>query len=408
MRISTGQLYDRSIRAVLDNQDDLSNVQQQLSTGKKLLRPSDDPVGSAQVIRLTEEIDLIAQYKKNNNLLTNSIEQEETILGNVTNNIQRARQLMIQAGNGILNVDDRKAISIEIGQIRDQIFDAMNSQNANGEYIFAGYQSATPAFTYTAGAAGNKYSFEGDEGINDIRISNTFSLAMNNSGQTVFEDVYARLDSNITSTSGVTSATTEIKEQKEFDQFHKQNYDPVSPANNEFQISITGANEVTITNVGLGTVVGTQPYTSGSPFEFKGQQFSIEGNVGDSVNFNLQKPEKKNIAETLNDFYINLRDENISDSDYALAISDALIGVDNSLTSIGDSVSLLGGKLNVAQSVFASNLDLEISNKTARANIEDVDYAEAVSELSKQEAALQAAQATFAKVTGLSLFDYIG
>ena len=61
----------------------------------------------------------------------------------------------------------------------------------------------------------------------------------------------------------------------------------------------------------------------------------------------------------------------------------------------------------MAQSVFASNLDLEISNKTARANIEDVDYAEAVSELSKQETALQAAQATFAKVTGLSLFDYI-
>lgn len=407
MRISTGQLYDRSIRAVLDNQDDLSDVQQQLSTGKKLLRPSDDPVGSAQVIRLTEEIDLINQYNKNNNLLTNSIEQEETILGNVTDNIQRARQLMIQAGNGILDVDDRKAIAIEIGQIRDQIFDAMNSQSANGEYIFAGYQSATPAFSYTAGASGNKYAFEGDEGLNEIRISNTFSLAMNNSGQTVFEDVYARLDSQITSSSGVASASTRISTQNEFDQFHSQNYDPVVAANNEFQISISAADQVTITNVGTGAVVGTQPFTSGEPFEFKGQEFTIEGVVGDTVNYALQKPEKKNIAETLNDFYISLNDENISDKDYAQAISDALIGVDNSLTSIADSISLLGGKLNVAQSVFASNLDLEISNKTARANIEEVDYAEAVSELSKQEAALQAAQATFAKVTGLSLFDYI-
>ncbi|MDO6838163.1 flagellar hook-associated protein FlgL [Paraglaciecola chathamensis] len=407
MRISTGQLYDRSIRAVLDNQDDLSDVQQQLSTGKKLLRPSDDPVGSAQVIRLTEEIDLINQYNKNNNLLTNSIEQEETILGNVTDNIQRARQLMIQAGNGILDVDDRKAIAIEIGQIRDQIFDAMNSQSANGEYIFAGYQSATPAFSYTAGASGNKYAFEGDEGLNEIRISNTFSLAMNNSGQTVFEDVYARLDSQITSSSGVASASTRISTQNEFDQFHSQNYDPVVAANNEFQISISAADQVTITNVGTGGVVGTLPFISGEPFEFKGQEFTIEGVVGDTVNYALQKPEKKNIAETLNDFYNSLNDENISDQDYAQAISDALIGVDNSLTSIADSISLLGGKLNVAQSVFASNLDLEISNKTARANIEEVDYAEAVSELSKQEAALQAAQATFAKVTGLSLFDYI-
>ncbi|MEI8647831.1 hypothetical protein P4S73_07680 [Paraglaciecola sp. Hal342] len=83
--------------------------------------------------------------------MTNSIEQEETILGNVTDNIQRARQLMIQAGNGILDVDDRKAIAIEIGQIRDQIFDAMNSQSANGEYIFAGYQSATLRLAITPG-----------------------------------------------------------------------------------------------------------------------------------------------------------------------------------------------------------------------------------------------------------------
>ena len=407
MRISTGQLYDRSIHAVLENQNDLSDVQRQLSSGKKLLRPSDDPVGASQVIRLTEEIDLIAQYKKNNNLLTNSITQEETILSGVTDNIQKARQLMIQSGNGINNVANRKAISIEIGQIRDQIFGAMNSQSANGEYIFAGYQSATPAFSYTAGASGNKYSFEGDEGINDIRISNTFSLAMNNSGQTVFEDVYARLDSQITSSSGVISATTQITVQNEFDQFHKQNYDPVTPANNEYQISITGANEVTITNVSSGMVVGTQPFTSGEPFEFKGQQFTIEGNMSDTVNYTLQKPEKKNIAETLNDFYNSLRDENISDSDYTQAISDALIGVDNSLTSILDSISMLGSKMNTAQSVLGSNLDIEIAHKSARAEIEEVDYAEAVSELSKQEAALQAAQATFAKVTGLSLFDYI-
>ena len=95
MRISTGQLFDRSIRSVLNNQADLSDIQQQLSSGKKLLRPSDDPVGAAQVIRLTEEIDLIAQYKKNINLLTNSLEQEETVLSSINNAINRSRVLMI-------------------------------------------------------------------------------------------------------------------------------------------------------------------------------------------------------------------------------------------------------------------------------------------------------------------------
>ena len=117
MRISTGQLYDRSIQSVLDSQSRLSDVQQQLSSGKKLLRPSDDPIGAAQVIRLTEEIEQINQYKKNSNLLVNSLEQEETVLKSVNTSMDRARVLMLQSGNGIVGANDREAIAIEINQI---------------------------------------------------------------------------------------------------------------------------------------------------------------------------------------------------------------------------------------------------------------------------------------------------
>ena len=84
-----------------------------------------------------------------------------------------------------------------------------------------------------------------------------------------------------------------------------------------------------------------------------------------------------------------------------------MIGVDNSLTSIDNARTSIGGRLNVNQAVLGANLDLEIANKTARSSIEEVDYAEAVSELSRQEAALEAALATFARVTGTSLFDFI-
>jgi len=407
MRISTGQLYDRSIQAVLNNQADLSDIQQQLSSGKKLLRPSDDPVGAAQVIRLTEEIDLIAQYKKNTNLLINSLEQEETVLSSVNNAVNRARVLMIQSGNGIVGVEDRKAIAIEIGQIRDQVFDLMNSRNSSGEYIFAGFQSELPAFSFDASAAGDKYNFEGDGGVNEIQVSNTLSLQMNNSGLNVFEDVLARLKSTITSSVGATSASLELQGQNAFDKFHKNNYDAVNSANNEFQISIISATQAQITNVGTGAVLDTVGYSSGSAFLYKGLEFNIVGTAGDTVNFQLESPEKKNIAETLNNFVNALNNENISDGGFDAALSDVLIGVDNSLTSIGNSISKIGGRVNVADSVLASNLDLEIVSKSARSNIEEVDYAEAVSELSRQETALQAAQATFARVTGTSLFDFI-
>jgi flagellar hook-associated protein 3 FlgL len=407
MRISTGQLYERSIRAVLNNQADLSDIQQQLSSGKKLLRPSDDPVGAAQVIRLTEDIQLLTQYKKNNNLLVNSLEQEETVLSSVNSAMDRARVLMIQSGNGIVGTEDRKAIAIEIGQIRDQIFDLMNSRNPEGEYIFAGFESGSPAFSFNPSATGDKYSFEGDEGQNEIQVSETISLQVNNSGRHVFEDVLARLKSTISGTVGATDVSLEVQGQAAFDKFHKANYDAITPANNEFQISILSATQAQITNVGTGAVLDTVDFASGTTMLYKGLEFTITGSPGDTVNFQLETPQKKNIANTLNDFVNVLNNENIADGDFDEALTDVLAGIDNSLTSVANTISKIGGRRNTADSVLASNLNLEISNKTARSNIEEVDYAEAVSELSRQETALQAAQATFTRVTGTSLFDFI-
>lgn len=407
MRISTEQLYNRSIQSVLDNQGTLSDIQTQLSSGKKLLRPSDDPVGTSQLIRLTEDIDLLQQYNKNNNLLTNSLEQEETVLSSINTSVNRARVLMIQSGNGIIGPDDRQAIGVEIEQIRDQVFDLMNSRNPAGEYIFAGFQSASPAFSFNASATGNKYSFEGDQGENKIKVSDTVTLQVNNSGRDVFEDVFSRFQASITGSVGATSSQLSVQGQTDFDKFHTANYDAVTAANNDFRVTVLSATQAQISNVGTGDIIDTVAFSSGDAFLFNGLEIEIEGTTGDTVDFQLEPPEKNNIAETLNNFINALYDKDVSDSDFDNALSDALIGVDNSLTSMGDAISAIGGRMNVAESVLASNLDLDIANRSARSNIEDVDYAKAVSELSRQETALQAAQATFSLVTGTSLFDYI-
>ena len=407
MRISTNQLFDRSIQGILDNQGDLSDIQQQLSSGKKLLRPSDDPVGAAQVVRLTEELDRIEQFKKNNTLLENSLAQEEAILSNVTEAGIRARQLAIQAGNGIYTPENRRALGIEIGQIRDQVFDLMNTRNADGEYIFSGFQSDSPAFTYDATATGNKYQFQGDEGQNEIQISNTVRVESGDSGKVVFEDVLARLKADV---SGGTAASSSlnITQQSSFDTFHKANYDAVTAANNVFRGTVNGAGtQIDFINVGTAAGAGSVTFTSGQPFTYNGMEFNVTATPGQTVEFTLAQPEKKNIAETLNDFFVALNDPNISDGDYAKALDDALVGIDNALQAVADANSAVGGRLNVAESVLKSNMDLEIANKSARSEIEDVDYAVAVSELSKQETSLQAAQATFSRVTQLSLFDYI-
>lgn len=406
-RISTNQLYDRSIAAITQNQGDLSEIQQQLSSGKKLLRPSDDPVGAAQVLRITEDLDKITQYRRNNDLLQNSLEQEEVVLRNINNSLDRARVLMIQAGNGVYDTNDLEAIGIEVGTIRDEVFGLMNTQNSNGEYIFAGYQSQTEAFSYNPSSSNQKYTFSGDDGFKKIQVSDAVTIQSNSSGKAIFEDVLARLNISVTGQVGITSISSKIIEQNAFDRFHQQNYDGVTPANNQYQATILAGNQIQIDNVGTGATVATIGFESGSPFVFNGIEFDVVGGIGDTFDFELDKPERQNVAETLNNFFDALNDSSLSDADYQKALSDALVGLDNGSKKLANATSSLGGRINVAQSVLESNLDLEIAHKSARSVIEDVDYAEAVSELSKQETALQAAQATFSRVTGLTLFDYI-
>ena len=97
------------------------------------------------------------------------------------------------------------------------------------------------------------------------------------------------------------------------------------------------------------------------PLNFNGIEFNITAGPGDTVDFTLDQPEKKNIAVTLDEFFGALNNANISDAGYKEALNDAIIGIDNGMVELANANSSLGGRMNVANSVFESNLDLEIA-----------------------------------------------
>ncbi|MFQ3250148.1 MAG: flagellar hook-associated protein 3 FlgL [Glaciecola sp.] len=408
MRVTTNLIYNQNLRNIDANQGNLVDIQQQLATGKKLLRPSDDPVGAAQVIRLTEELDKITQYQRNNDLTTNSLELQETALRSINDVVNRARVLTVQSGNGILTTQDRKAIGAEIEQIRNQVLDLMNTRNASGEYVFAGYQSSSQAFEFNPGATGDKVKFVGDDGENQIQISDSVKIQSTSSGKSIFQEVFARLNFDVTAQSpGVELDTARIDQQGSFDNFHKQNFDPVNAANNQYRFDVLAGNQVSVTNIGTGSVVSTQDFESGEPFRFAGMEFNFTASPGDSLEINLNRPEKKNLAETLNDMFVALTSESISEADFVKAIDNTLVGLDNGLEKMSLESSSIGARLNIAQSIRESNLDSEVTLQAARSSIEDVDYAKASTEFAKQETALQAAFQSFPRVSNLSLFNYI-
>jgi flagellar hook-associated protein 3 FlgL len=408
MRITTNLIYNQNLRSIDTNQGNLVDIQQQLASGKKLLRPSDDPVGAAQVIRLTEQLDKLTQYQRNSDLATNSLEQQETALRSISDVVNRARVLTVQSGNGILAPADRKAIGAEIEQIRNQVLGLMNTQNASGEYIFSGYQSSTQAFEFNPSATGDKVSFLGDDGENQVQISDRLKIQSSSSGKSIFQEAFARLNFQVTGQSaGVSVTTAKINQQGTFDDFHKQNFDPVNAANNQYRFDILAGNQVSVTNIGTGNIISTQAFEPGRAFNFAGIELNVTGATGESLEINLNRPEKKNLAEVLNDMFIALSSDTISENEFVNAIDDTLVGLDNGLEKMALETSSIGARLNIAQSIKEANLDSEISLQSARSKIEDVDYAKASTEFAKQETALQAAFQSFPRVTNLSLFNYI-
>ena len=407
MRISTNQIYDQNMRSIMQNQGDLAKTQEQLASGKRIITPSDDPVGAAKVLRLTEEIDELTQFQRNNDLVTGSLEQQEAVLTNITNSVNRARTLVIQAGSGALDSPDRKVIGAELEQIKLEIFDLMNTQDADGNYLYAGYQSANQAFEYNPASAGNAITFVGDAGVSFVQLSNSSKIQSTSNGYEVFENVLSRFNFSVDPASTAVVNEASVKQQGTFDTFFDKNYDPVNSGNNDYRINFLASGQAELVNQGTGVVVDSVSYTSGQPFIIKGMEFDAMAVPGDSIDLSLDAPEKKSMAQTLHEIQVVLNDSSIDSFELQEAISDALVGLDNGLEKLSLERASIGSRLNIAESTYESNLDMEIAAKAQRSSIQDVDYAEASTEFAKQETALSAALATFPKVANLSLFDFV-
>ncbi|MDX2421371.1 MAG: flagellar hook-associated protein FlgL, partial [Amphritea sp.] len=161
MRISTQQQYLKAADNMQQSQVKLANLQEQITTGKKLVNPSDDPVAAAQVIKLERELAQSEKYEDNIDVTERRLELEDTILSDINIAVDRMRELAVQAGNGVLGDQDRASISSELYQLTDYVAGLMNTQDSEGEYLFAGSKGSTQP--YVASGDGS-YEYMGDDG----------------------------------------------------------------------------------------------------------------------------------------------------------------------------------------------------------------------------------------------------
>lgn len=402
IRISSQQVFSGGINRLQDLNSSLNQTQEQISTGRRVNRPSDDPVAAARILKLDQELQRISTYQRNIDLAENRLDQEENALSRSVDVVQRVRELTVQAGNGSLSANDRQSISAELKERLGQLADITNSRDASGEYIFSGFQGATPAF---AKDASGSWVYQGDEGQRSLEIDDGVTVPISDHGKGIYSTVPAAIsgESDPGNQAGARINSVEVVDQTAFS--------AIAP--DDIDISVdTVARTLTATNSRTGAVITTPPvaYTSGEPFEIAGVRATIT-DAGDGDQFSIRTSDKQSVFRTIENLIDGL--DNIDKSSpagsaaYNDLIANGLTNLDNAQESIVLKQTELGGRMNAVESTKSFLEDSSVYSEEIRTELRDLDYAEAISRLSFQSFVLQAAQQSFAQVSRLSLFDSI-
>ena len=204
MRISTNQIQLSMLDNLQHGFGEYARLDRQISTQKRILQPSDDPVGSVQLLGLQKAQVAMAQYQKNIANAKSQLSQGELQFETMTNMLMRLRELTQTAATGSLSDADRKAVASEVAIIKDGLLDLANARNESGSSLFTGSkvdQTALVKVTDPKAADFGSYKYNGDGLIRDVSIANGVTVGLNQTADQLFlkpDDFFKRLDSMVT------------------------------------------------------------------------------------------------------------------------------------------------------------------------------------------------------------------
>ncbi len=307
MRVSTALIQQRGVQSILDRQEQLLRTQNQLSAGKRILSPSDDPGGASRIMDLSEALSQITQFDKNAGFATQRLNLEEDTLNSSTNILQRVRELAIQAANtGVNDLQSEQTIASEIKERLAELFDNANTRDENGDYVFSGFQTRTRAFT--TDGAGN-YFYNGDEGQLSLQVGPNRQVASSDSGAQVFQLIRTgngdfAVDTNSTnggtgriSTGSVVSPA--VYQAQDFSII----FDEVTPATVPVSLTYSIFNNTT----GVAApVAGPTAYSDGGVIAFNGVEVEISGDPVDGDIFTVQASRNQDVFTSLDNLINSL------------------------------------------------------------------------------------------------------
>lgn len=436
MRISTNMLFDSGVRGIQTQASDLLKIQQELSTGRRVLTPADDPIAAARALDVSQSQATTDQFTKNGQSATEALGLQDSTLSNVSTLLQSVRVLAVNAGNPGLSASDRKSLATELQSDYDQLLGMANTTDGNGQYLFSGYKGSTQAFSESSPGT---VVYNGDQGQRLIQVSASRQVAVSTAGAAVFQQipngngtfVTAQAMSSGTATNtgssvispGVVSnpaAWNNSANNKDFTiKFYVDS--TVTPSVTTYDIvdNVTGQSMLTGAAAGSGPYLRT--YTSGStislktisppdtnptPFDF-GAELSVSGVPASGDSFTVKASTSQDIFTTIHNLITSLNTSNYNNAAITNNNNTALSNIAAAEDRILQVRATVGASLKEVDTQTTLNGDLSLQYKTTLSNLQDVDYTKAVSDLTMKQTALQAAQKSFVNIQGLSLFNYI-
>jgi flagellar hook-associated protein 3 FlgL len=173
VRIASTQYSATMNVAMQDNSAQLESILTKMASGQRFSLPSEDPIASVRLSRLSREDAALTQYRSNISALQSRLSQNEAYLTGMSNDMLSARDLMVWAADGSNTSSDLAAMANSLQPIIDSLFYTANSKDAEGHYVFSGTASNTPTLTYNSAAAvGSRYTFTGNTSTQLVQVGN--------------------------------------------------------------------------------------------------------------------------------------------------------------------------------------------------------------------------------------------
>ncbi len=399
MRIGTDTSQRALVGTLHSRQSDLADLQQQVSTGRRVLRASDDPAAVSRAERARNALQRMDADQRALASQRATLAQAESALGQSVDVLQSVRELMLQASNGSLGTGDRQSIAQQVLSLREHLLALANQRDANGLALFGGPGCTAAPFAVTP--QGVVY-----EGVPAQVAPTESSVPASMDGQRLWMNLP---DGNgvFRVTSGGSNGGTVWADQGAVT-------DPSALDGHDYEIRFavtpngTGGNTTTWTafDTTTGQALGVpQPYAEGLTLRLPGMSVVARGTPAPGDTLQISPSERSDLFAMLQRAADAIR---AGGPALGGAMSRATRELDTGLDRVMAGRSLAGEWLRRADSIDNLMQDRRLDVERLRADAEDVDMVRSVSELQGAQSNLDVALKTYAQIQRLSLFNYLG